>query len=76
MLIMGCTSLSRFASTLKPPQSGGGRYDRFVALTLAQAAPPRDLVGKKRSSPTSASVRYSPSMRVNAHGAQGTIQSP
>ena len=34
--VMQCTScLSRFASTLKPPQSREG-YDRLIALTLAQ----------------------------------------
>jgi hypothetical protein len=44
---MGCTSLSRFESTLKPPQCGKG-YDRPIALTLAEQ-PPRDLVDEGSS---------------------------
>jgi hypothetical protein len=65
--------LSRFASTMEPPQSREG-YDKLISLTLEEQPSAgytrQDLLAILQR------LRDSPSVRVNAHGTQGTIQPP
>jgi len=66
--------LSRFASTLEPPQPSEG-YDKLITLTLAQH-PPRDIVGSVCSISFGVCEIPRPCMSTPNSTQRGRFQSP